>query len=147
MIPINVPTIPLKAAKSRVRRFREQMIDKGGDPSGVPRAILIPIDDLLAIVEKYSTIDAEGNVINSLKGVRAYFAVKESDKELADDVTALIVAVDKKGKDIIPTSDGLGGEDGSEIYDFTVPCPTECDPESPLYIKDPESPLYIKDEA
>jgi len=147
MIPINVPTIPLEAAKSRVRRFRDQMLEKGGNPDGTPRAILIPINDLLAIIEKYSTVDEDGNVINSLRGVRAYFAVKATDKELADDVTALIVAVDKKGKDIIPTSDALGGEDGSEIYDFTVPCPTECDPESPLYVKDPESPLDIKDEA
>jgi len=133
MNPINVPTIPLEAAKSRVRRFREQMLEKGGDPAGVPRAILIPISDLLAIIEKYSTVDEEGNVINSLQGVRAYFAVKATDKELADDVTALIVAVDKKGKDIIPTSDLLQG-DGSEIYDFTKPCPTECDPESPLFV-------------
>lgn len=135
MNPINVPTIPLSAAKSRVKRFRDQMLEKGGNPDGTPRAILIPISDLLAIIEKYSTVDEEGNVLNSLKGVRAYFAVKESDRELADDVTALIVAVDKNGKDIIPNSDLLQG-DGSEIYDFTVPCPTECDPESPLYIKD-----------
>ena len=135
MKPINVPTIPLKAAKSRVRRFREQMLDAKVPDENVPRAILIPIADLLAIIEKYSTVDENGDVVNSLKGVRAYFAVKVTDKALPDDVTALIVAVDKNGKDIIPTHEnGLGDEESSEIYDFTTPCPSECDPTSPLFV-------------
>jgi hypothetical protein len=135
MKPINVPTIPLKAAVARVTRFREQL-SKQAPESTIPRAILIPINDLMAIVEKYSSVDEAGNITNELQGVRAYFAVKLTDEQLDDDVTALIVAVDKNGKDIIPTTDtGLGNPgDGSEIYDFTKPCPDVCDPESPLYV-------------
>ncbi|TKC08373.1 hypothetical protein FA048_14555 [Pedobacter polaris] len=132
MKPINVPTIPLNAAIARVTRFRDQM--KGQIPdTNIPRAILIPISDLMAIVEKYSSLDDDGNITNSLQGVRAYFAVKLTDQQLDDDVTALIVAVDKEGKDLIPTSDELQGGD-SEIYDFTKPCPDVCDPESPLFV-------------
>lgn len=138
MKPINVPTIPLHAAQSRVKRFRKQMIDAKVPNENIPRAILIPIDDLMAIIEKYSTIEENGDVKSTLKGVRAYFAVKVTDQELPDDVTALIVAVDKSGKDIIPTSEAITAENGSEIYDFTKPCPTECDPSSPLYVPDPE---------
>jgi hypothetical protein len=135
MKPINTPTIPVNMAKARVKRFREQLIDQVPE-ANIPRAILIPIDDLMAIVEKYTIVDAEGNTHNTLSGVRAYFAVKVTDQDLDDDVTALIVAVDKQGKDIINTSKGLSGEDDedSEIYDFTKPCPDVCDPESPLYV-------------
>jgi hypothetical protein len=137
MKPINTPTIPVNMAKARVKRFREQLIDQVPE-SNIPRAILIPIDDLMAIVEKYTVVDDDGNITNSLSGVRAYFAVKVSDMDLDDDVTALIVAVDKEGKDLINTKKGLGNpgddDDDSEIYDFTRPCPDICDVGSPLYI-------------
>ena len=137
MKPINVPTIPLEDAIVRVTLFREKMVKSAAIPeSNIPRAILIPIDDLLAIVQKYTTVDDEGNVKITLKGVRTYFAIKATDQNLTDEVTALVVAVDLQGNDIINTTVGvgLGEEGGSEIYDFTTPCPTECDPESPLFV-------------
>ena len=119
MKPINVPTIPVNEAIARVTRFREKMVKSAAIPeSNIPRAILIPIDDLLAIIQKYTTIDDEGNVKSTLKGVRTYFAIKATDQNLTDEVTALVVAE----------------EGGSEIYDFTTPCPSECDPESPLFV-------------
>ncbi|RZK26323.1 MAG: hypothetical protein EOO43_03160 [Flavobacterium sp.] len=100
----------------------------------IPRAVLIPIDDLLAIVEKYTKVDDEGNVVTTLKGVRAYFDIKLTDVNLPDPVTALVVPVDLKGNDLISVSDGLGEGDDTGIYDFTKPCPSECDPESPLFV-------------
>ncbi|MDQ7949030.1 MAG: hypothetical protein REI93_09305 [Pedobacter sp.] len=103
--------------------------------ANIPRAVLIPINDLLAIVEKYSVVDDDGNIRNSLSGVRAYFAVKVTDTDLPDDITALIVPVDLKGNDICTNKVGVKDDgDDSEIYDFTKPCPDQCDPESPLYI-------------
>jgi hypothetical protein len=139
MKPINVPTIPVNEAIARVTRFREKMVKSAAVPvSNIPRAILIPIDDLLAIAQKYTIIDDEGNVKSTLKGVRTYFAIKVTDQDLPDEVTALVVAVDLKGNDLINTTVGLGGdEEESEIYDFTTPCPTECDTESPLYVEVP----------
>ncbi|MBC7615086.1 MAG: hypothetical protein H7202_03370 [Pedobacter sp.] len=137
MKPINVPTIPVNEAIARVTRFREKMVKSAAIPeSNIPRAILIPIDDLLAIIQKYTTIDDEGNVKSTLKGVRTYFAIKATDQNLTDEVTALVVAVDLQGNDIINTTSalGVGEEGGSEIYDFTTPCPSECDPESPLFV-------------
>ncbi len=139
MNPINVPTIPLDDAIARVTLFREKMVKSDSMPENdIPRAILIPIDDLLAIIQKYTTIDDQGNVVCTLKGVRTYFAIKATDKDLPDEVTALVVAVDLKGNDIINTGNGVGvgvgDEESTEIYDFTKPCPTECDDESPLFV-------------
>jgi len=135
----NVPTIPLEEAVARVTRFREKMIQSAAIPeSNIPRAILIPIEDLMAIILKYTTVDDDGSIKTTLKGVRTYFAIKAEDENLTDEVTALVVAVDKKGNDLINTNVGLGDEgDGSEIYDFTAPCPDICDPSSPLYVPKP----------
>ena len=133
---ITVPTIPLPEAKERVARFRAQLASSVPEEN-IPRAILIPIADILAIVSKYQTITPKGDITVALKGVRAYFAVNKDDEDLPDDITALIVPVDLKGNDIINTPAGIGlGEDegGSEIYDFTTPCPSECDVDSPLFI-------------
>ncbi|KQC01744.1 hypothetical protein [Pedobacter sp. Hv1] len=135
---ITVPTIPLPDAVARVTRFRAQLA--GSVPeANIPRAILIPIADILAIVNKYQTITPKGDITVALKGVRAYFAVKREDEDLPDDITALIVPVNLQGDDIITTPPGLGDgdDDGSEIYDFTTPCPTECDVKSPLFVGQP----------
>ncbi len=132
---INVPTVPLKEAVDRVTRFRNQLIGKVPE-ANIPRAVFIPIADLMAIIDKYQNLDENGAITDTLTGVRAYFAVKEGDEDLPDDVTALIVPVDLKGSDVI-TAKGVGseGEDDSDIYDFTRPCPAECDTNSPLFIE------------
>lgn len=131
--PVNVPTISVPEAKARVERFRKAL--SGSIPeANIPRAVLIPIADILAIVDKYQFTDKDGNTRNELQGVRAYFAIKESDESLPNDVTALIVPVDLKGNDIINTNNSLGEEEDTDIYDFTKPCPDVCDPESPLFV-------------
>lgn len=130
---INVPTVPLDEAIARVTRFRDQLI-KQVPEANIPRAVFIPIADIMAIIEKFQDLDEHGNIRNSLTGVRAYFAVKDGDQALPDDVTALIVPVDLAGSDIVAHPNGLGDEDDSDIYDFTQPCPDKCDPESPLFV-------------
>ncbi len=132
MKSINVPTIPLNDAVLRVTLFREQFTEQV-PATNIPRAILIPIADLMAIVDKYTEIDDAGNPKSLIKGVRAYFAVKPTDKDLPDDITGLIVPVDLEGNDIISTPGLLQGDE-TEIYDFTKPCPDECDVKSPLYV-------------
>ncbi len=131
---LNIPTVSVPEAKARVERFRRQLVDQVPE-SNIPRAILIPIADLLAIIDKYQFIDDNGVTRNELRGVRAYFAVKQGDQDLPDDVTALIVPVDLRGKDIVSDGNSLGEEgDDTDIYDFTTPCPTECDVDSPLFV-------------
>ncbi|WP_113663296.1 hypothetical protein [Pedobacter nanyangensis] len=136
---INVPTISVNDAVDRVTRFRDQLL-KQVPETNIPRAVFIPISDLLAIVNSFDILRADGTTINELQGVRAYFAVKESDMDLDDDVTAVIVPVDKDGADIIyknqlgGTVEGDDDDDDTEIYDFTQPCPDKCDPKSPLFV-------------
>ncbi|MFN0257581.1 hypothetical protein [Pedobacter ureilyticus] len=131
---ISVPTVPLQEAIDRVTRFRDQLINQVPE-ANIPRAVFIPIADLMAIIEKFQDLDDQGNIRNSLTGVRAYFAVKEGDQALPDDVTALIVPVDLGGSDIVAHNTGVEGEeDDSDIYDFTQPCPSKCDTESPLFV-------------
>lgn len=132
---LTVPTVPLQEAIDRVTRFRNQLIDKVPE-ANIPRAVFIPIADLMAIINKFQALDEHGNIRNSLTGVRAYFAVKESDQDLPDDITALIVPVDLAGSDIVAHTTGVegGDEDDSDIYDFTKPCPDSCDFQSPLYV-------------
>ncbi|WP_343534747.1 hypothetical protein [Pedobacter sp.] len=132
-----VPTVPLEEAIDRVTRFRNELINKVPE-ANIPRAVFIPIADLMAIIDKFQSLDDHGNIRNSLTGVRAYFAIKESDKDLPDSITALIVPVDLAGADIVAhTNVGVGGEeeDDSDIYDFTQPCPDKCDKSSPLYVE------------
>ena len=134
---INVPTISVNDAVDRVTRFRDQLL-KQVPETNIPRAVFIPISDLLAIINSYDILRADGTTINELQGVRAYFAVKEDDMNLDDDITAVIVPVDKNGADIIYKNPGNGGlgddDDDTEIYDFTQPCPDKCDPKSPLFV-------------
>lgn len=134
---INVPTIPVPEGKARVERFRRQLA-KSVPAENIPRAVLIPIADILAIVNRYQFMDKNGDIRNELQGIRAYFAIKDGDEDLPDDITALIVPVDLRGKDIVRTvdlGDGVGDdENNSQIYDFTKPCPDLCDPESPLFV-------------
>ncbi|WP_316765510.1 hypothetical protein [Pedobacter frigiditerrae] len=131
---LNIPTVSIPDAKARVERFRRQL--SGSMPeSNIPRAVLIPIADILQIIDKYQYVDEDGVTRNELRGVRAYFAVKQGDQDLPDDVTALIVPVDLKGNDIVKDPElGEGEDDKTEIYDFTKPCPDQCDPESPLFV-------------
>lgn len=133
---INVPTISVNDAVERVTRFRDQLLKQVPEVN-IPRAVFIPISDLLAIVNSFDILRADGTTINELSGVRAYFAVKESDMDLDDDITAVIVPVDKDDKDIIYKNQGVGmgdDDDDTEIYDFTQPCPNFCDPTSPLFV-------------
>jgi hypothetical protein len=131
---LTVPTISVPEAKARVERFRKVL--SGAMPEeNIPRAVLIPIADILAIIDKFQFTDKNGETRNELQGVRAYFAIKEADEALPNDVTALIVPVDLKGNDIINTGVSLGEDtEDTDIYDFTKPCPDVCDPESPLFV-------------
>ena len=58
---ITVPTIPLPEAKERVASFRAQLASSVPEEN-IPRAILIPIADILAIVSKYQTITPKGDI-------------------------------------------------------------------------------------
>jgi hypothetical protein len=133
-------TISLAEAVTRVTRFRNYFL-QFLPQSTCPRAILIPFDAIVDIVNKYHSVDSEGNVTNDLKGIRAYLSIDENDPTKPQYVTAVVVPVDLDGNDIIyPDNQSRGDgdeDDDTEIYDFTMPCPSECDEESPLIVPPP----------
>ncbi|MDI1255668.1 MAG: hypothetical protein PSV16_06170 [Flavobacterium sp.] len=100
----NTNTIPLAMAQDWAARWKSSPI-----PS--VKAFLIPEADTTQLY-------AETGVEN----IRAYMGVDDRGK-----AHLMLVGVDANGKDMIDSTKGW------YIYDFTVPCPTMCDPSSPLY--------------
>jgi hypothetical protein len=114
-------TISLKIAKDWAKRWRK--LESSYNNYNDCRAFNIPLIDLQEAIE-------EGAV-----SVRAYIGVEkmmvEGEKVYIEKL--MIVGVDKNGKDMISSEDGLTLDDeGGDIYDFSQPCPEECDPNSPL---------------
>ena len=116
------------------------------------KAFLMPVDDLLVCLEEMGVLQSEGSgkyTLNNVdqSGVRAYMAIDPNEKRGGGE-KLLLVATQKDSdgihRDIIRgeiiDKDGVeAGLDvqasnliGSGVYDFTDPCPSECDPNSPL---------------
>lgn len=144
-------SIDIIRAKKWAKRYQKTS-DTGA------KAFLIPVIDLLESMEEMGVItrwvDAEGKAhynIDDIQGasVRAYMAV-DPDKisEPAKGEKLLIVGtkIDSKGihRDIIEgekSSECANGKvdkavttlTGSGVFDFTEPCPNNCDANSPLF--------------
>ncbi|WP_296385585.1 hypothetical protein [Winogradskyella sp.] len=112
------------------------------------KAFLIPVDDLLVCFQEMGlkvTTDANGVISANptTSKIRAYVALDKGEEKL------LMVGTIKKGvvwEDIVAnrkktttSCENLVGDPliGSGVYDFTTPCPAECDPNSSLFHKVP----------
>ena len=97
-------TITLQQAQQWAAKWRL-------NPANTVKAHLIPEIDITQLL-------AEEGVAN----VRAYIGIDENGTN-----KLMLVAVNADGNDMI-------NEDlGQYIYDFTIPCPSVCDVDSPLY--------------
>jgi hypothetical protein len=96
--------ISLETAQTWAKKWRS-------NPENTVKAHLIPQIDITELL-------AEENVVD----VRAYIGIDENGVN-----KLMLVGVDKDGNDLI--------DDTCEqyIYDFTKPCPSTCDVDSPLY--------------
>tara|TARA_B100000768_G_scaffold156438_1_gene154000 strand:- start:136 stop:531 length:396 start_codon:yes stop_codon:yes gene_type:complete len=116
-------TISLKVAKKWAKRWRKT--ESSYKNYQDCRAFNIPKADLVNVLKE------------DVASIRAYIGVAEficpdTDEELYQE-KLMIVGVDKDGKDMISSKDGVTLDEGSkEIYDFTRPCPDFCDLDSPL---------------
>ena len=108
------------------------------------KAFLIPISDLLGCMTEMGltiTKDANGNYVSSIPdaNLRAYMGIDVNDLSNGFGEKLVIVGTVKNGtiqSDIVqggtyPTGGGIK-INGSGAYDFTTPCPNDCDPGSPL---------------
>lgn len=113
------------------------------------KAFLVPVYDLLNCMEEMGIIKRHNNHyhIDDIKGacVRAYLAVNPEEKEGPSKGEKLLVVGTKHNRNggysdivegekpnIIDETFNLNGLKGSGVYDFTTPCPNECDANSPL---------------
>jgi len=108
-------SISLQTAKSWAKNWRSK--ESTYNKYHECKAFNIPKIDLQEVL-------AEKGVAS----IRAYIGVDANGEE-----KLMIVGVNAQGKDMLTlTKDGTLAADGGAIYDFSKPCPTECDPESPL---------------
>ncbi|WP_055447564.1 hypothetical protein [Lacinutrix mariniflava] len=119
------------------------------------KGFLIPSNDLIACLEEMNILVNDGSGKYTLNddtnsGVRAYMAIKRPDGTPATAQTEKLLLVgtiqDCNGihRDIVHDEKSSGCTDrkveiavanlngGSGIFDFTAPCPDNCDPNSPL---------------
>lgn len=129
------PPIPVEEAKQQAKYWREyckQLLN--GKDLPVIKAFFIPLEDLLHVTELAKT-DSKHDVA----GLRVYFRLENKDDDLSA-LKAMIVPVVYGIPDIAeeplkdwPQIRQPGASEGeSLVYDFTKPCPTECDKDSPL---------------
>jgi hypothetical protein len=92
-------------------------------PSTSARAFLIPIQDLEGAVAEIKSQGPDAKV-------RAYLGIDNGVEKL------VIVGTRKNSNgvyvDLLPSSANETVGDGNSIWDFSQPCPPECDPNSPL---------------
>jgi len=131
------PPISLEEAQARAKRWSDLLGEipyfTGPNAKYKPKALFIPLPDLLALIEHHKKHDKD------LSGVRVYFGLTMDLTPIIPDpatyrMRGSIVAVGTDGKDIITKPGCDGSENGiGDIYDFTAPCPDLCDTASPLF--------------
>jgi hypothetical protein len=135
---ISSPPIPLEEAKQQAANWRsyckkllEGRKGKNGEDLPVIKAFFIPLEDLRIVTDL-----AKDDSGHDVAGLRIYFRLEKSDSDLGD-LQAMIVPVIHIAamnylQDYTHLRKSADTEDTSLVYDFTKPCPTECDSESLL---------------
>ena len=95
--------------------------------ASIPRGCFISLDDIMQL--------SRDPRYQNISGVRAYFTCAENDTpQNVTEVSLILVPVDQEGNDIleinVPSDSGVVV---SAVEDFTKPCPSACDVNSPLY--------------
>lgn len=118
------------------------------DPNGneVFRGFRIPLEDLEQILETIHQYNAKEQHETKINSIRAYLAKDTEDTTRKDDIHILLVPVvggrkinpplhqgETFGSDLLETIDEHSGSTNYQIFNFTTPCPTECDTKSKLY--------------
>ncbi|MGJ8743480.1 hypothetical protein [Polaribacter sp.] len=119
-------TITLKTAKKWAKRWRKK--ESNYNSYNKLNAFNIPKIDLIEVLQE-----------DGVASIRAYLGVEKFvNKDTGEKIyqeKLMIVGVDVHGKDMLSvdrSGKALIAGNGSEIYDFTNPCPDSCDTESPL---------------
>lgn len=137
-LKLSVPPIPIQKATKEAANWRsycKKLLDgkkgKGGEDLPVMKAFFVPIGDLLEVLEL-----AKNDSGKDVAGMRIYFRLEKEDDDLSN-LQAMIVPVILEPdnfylRDWAQLHHPAEDEDPSLVFDFTKPCPTECDKFSPL---------------
>lgn len=130
----NPPTIKMECARRWTADWRN------AHPNDA-RAFLIPVKDLLKAMKEMDIIrknnDGTYSIVDAVNtGIRAYMAIDDQGKQKLLIVGTFLEVDDQTHYDIvegrkIPLSDEVTPYE-SGVFDFTTPCPSECDDDSPL---------------
>ncbi|WP_452222341.1 hypothetical protein [Lacinutrix salivirga] len=119
------------------------------------KAFLIPVDDLIACLKEMDVLAEQQDGHYQIQnvdgaGIRAYMAIKRPKNDVPTALSEKLLIVgtlkDKDGihRDLV-VDEAMSNDydetlaakiamiDGSGVYDFTEPCPSNCDPNSPLF--------------
>jgi len=144
--PLINPTheiIPVNLAIAKTTNWRNfmQQAAPATPPGDLPKAVYISRGDIMDLA---AYCEADDKIL----GVRAYFTLESEFKADQPNLVKFIMVLVEdavgypNGKDMLyvpvgpemralsPDGDGDGD---SNIYDFTQPCPSCCDPDSDLY--------------
>lgn len=119
---VPTPGIPEATAIAYTTNYRNYISGFDKDPNYI-RAFNIPMEDITSLAD-----------FTKCPSVRAYLGM--SDPKDISTLKLVLVPVDNLNNDIlsIPVANGVGDVvDQSSIYDFTSPCPQNCDLASPLF--------------
>jgi hypothetical protein len=109
--------LPVQTAQDLCGDWRNLSNEDKGSKIGDIKGFLIPKD---------AVSDLKDN--SEVEAIRVYLAYDES----ADEVKLVVVGT-KANASTGVQEDIIGTSPDTEIYDFTTPCPSTCDPNSPLY--------------
>lgn len=136
------PPVPVVVAETLTQNWRDYYagITKT-PPVDAFRGFKIPLEDL----EKLVDIAKKDNQITA---VRAYLAIgrplQNGELPTSEDLHILLVPVAENGgtgTDVLEVAEEIDGNIVMvpSIYDFTTPCPAQCDFTSPLYSMQPKT--------
>lgn len=135
-------TISLTTARKRIQQllnFAALVPAFAKRPNSVPRAILIPTNDILDILEKFGYQTTSPST-PGLLGMRLYFGLKDisnnpivQDFELSGMLVPVIPDHNPAGTDQLGLTAEEAGSTQTNIYDYTQPCPKFCDKSSQMY--------------
>lgn len=136
------PTIPLGEAIKRAEAWRKQVssLPSGNAASGLIDPPLLPSQLIFrAININMSDIDFLKKQHPEAASMRLYLSIPDPNFPLQ--ICGMLVPVDAQNQDMLTHDIPAGTADKdildnaatSTIYDFTQPCPTMCNTQSPLF--------------